>query len=310
MRRIEQEAKLSQKRAEDGIINENSNPDFGIKFAENRQKAKDAQTEDIKVREQSLLQDLNRRCTLEYNREIINNKGKINMQLKNPNTDNNSLMDTRCSNNTIEKDGKKFHCKRRKESEEEKKFRTETNKKRQNDGKKPISYAPVTIGPKGVNVGRKSGKPIRSNKAEMKCLANETLFHKDKGQLGGQRGGRMTDNLFLYKKNMGQNPYLYNVIELDKVIQGEEQIPNCIQLDNTEGKVNEKITSAFNSENKEDKIAILEQMFTGGKNKTRRRKRNKSNKNKKKKLKFKIKSRKNKRKTKIKHEKINNINNY
>ena len=119
---------------------------------------------------------------------------------------------------------------------------------------------------------------------------------------GGQSGGGTTDNLFLYKKNMAQHPWLNNVINLERIIQGEEQIENCIELDNTEGKINKKILDTFNSENPEVKIPILPQMFTGGKRKTRR-KRNKSNKKKKKKIQIKNKSKKNRKKSKNKTRK-------
>ena len=111
----------------------------------------------------------------------------------------------------------------------------------------------------------------------------------------------MTDNLFLYKKNMGQHPWLNNVINLERIIQEEEQIKKCIELDD-KGEINKKILDTFNSENPEIKIPILPQMFTGGKRKTRR-KRKKSKKKKKKKIKIKNKSKKNRKKSKNKTRK-------
>ena len=89
---------------------------------------------------------------------------------------------------------------------------------------------------------------------------------------------------------MGQHPWLNNVINLERIIQGEEQIKKCIELDD-KGEINKEILDTFNSENPEVKIPILPQMFTGGKRKTRR-KRNKSNKKKKKKIQIKNKSKK------------------
>ena len=140
-------------------------------------------------------------------------------------------------------------------------------------------------------------KKMKEN--EGKTKVNDGFKCVDKQNGGGtQRGGGLVDQNYLYKINLARHSWLNDPDELLRFIQEEQARGNpghCIQLDDTgdgnEGKLQVSFEKPF-----------INQIFTGGKRKTRR-KRNKSNKKKKKKIQIKNKSKKNRKKLKNKTRK-------
>ena len=199
------------------------------------------------------------------------------------------LVNDKCSKlsgRKVIENGYSFQCIRRTETPEETKYRVDS-------GLSPYRVKMVTKpGQKNIN---KKQRGCLVNNDKLFNEKNEATFKKQNRELfisgGGQRGGGLVDQNYLFKINLLKHPWLNDSDYLSRFIENETAMTKCIQLDEEEKASEIQFEKPF-----------IKQIFTGGKRKPRR-KRNKSSKKKKKKIQIKNKSKKNRKKLKNKTRK-------
>ena len=276
-----------------------SDPDFSFKSddrpdvsAQLKQKEDELREGQIAGKRSDINHMGNNLCSKAFNNKI-NPTFKNQYKKEEDKEEKAKLVNDKCSKlrgREVIENGYSFQCIRRTETPEETKYRVDSG-----------------LSPYRVKMVAKNGQK-NINKKQRGCLVNndklfneknEATFKKQNRELfisgGGQQGGGgLVDQNYLFKINLLKHPWLNDSDYLSRFIENERAMTKCIQLDEEEKAAGIKFDKPF-----------IEQIFTGGKRKTRktRRKRNKSNKKKKKKIQIKNKSKKNRKKLKNKTRK-------